>query len=117
MMMSETKRLWDVNHPYHCNDGNFFSNDCVDNHDSWRDFVAEQGDADKDMNLVFRWDWTATDKDEAHPRHVLQICWTAQRKGIYRTSFVRVEERDEPAIRAWLVERFTHLLKLWEPLS
>ena len=109
--MSETKRLWEADHPYYCNDGNFFDNGCTDNHDSWRDFVTEQGDADKDMNLVFRWDWKSVGRER------LQICWMTQRKGYYRTSFVYVERANEPEIRAWLADRFSHLLKLWEPLS
>jgi hypothetical protein len=49
--------LWEVNHPYYCNEGNYFANDCGDTYGMWSDFHSEYNNSDFDMNLVFRFDW------------------------------------------------------------
>lgn len=114
-------RLWEVDHPYYCNEGNYFKAGLINEYDTWREFVNEEGDADVDYNLVFRWDWRKFDPadytDEPFPDHdMLQICWMTQRKGYYRTTLVKVQEADEPEVRKWLLARYAHMLLLWAPL-
>lgn len=66
--MSRTVHLWDIDHPYYCNEGNYFARDadchCHCHYKSWPEFVAEQGNADLDMNLVFRFDWEPPKSDD-----------------------------------------------------
>ena len=125
-----TQRLWDIEHPYYCNEGNHFasSNDCHAHYGRWQDFVAEQGDGDLDMNLVFRWDWEAPRSDgrdtpivwqgdENYRDCELKLFYMGQRKGLYRWVTVDVCRSDEPAVREWLSIRFAHMLKLWEPFT
>lgn len=50
--------LWEVDHAYYCNEGNFYSNDTVAAFASWPEFVeAGETESDPDLNLLFRWDW------------------------------------------------------------
>lgn len=123
--------LWDVAHPYYCNEGNYFARggECSCHYQRWQDFVAEQGDDDLDMNLVFRFDWDAPRKygdpnepiawqgDENYRDSILKLFFIGQRKGLYRWVTIDVCRADEPAVREWLTERWQHMRTLWEPLS
>jgi hypothetical protein len=88
--------LWEINHPYYCNEGNYFASESVESeYDSWAGFFEEEGDSDFDMNLVFRWDWRKADPDEEHwgnKTDVLLIFWMGQRKGLYRYSTIEVTD-------------------------
>jgi hypothetical protein len=118
--------LWEVDHPYYCNEGNYYASESVcDEYKSWASFAETYKDADMDMNLVFRWDWREG-KDwglgpftgDVHYRNGrLLIFWMGQRKGLYRYSTVEVCRADEPSVRAFLLPRWEHLKTLWEPLS
>lgn len=130
--MSTQKHLWDVDHPYYCNEGNFFArpgSECHSHYQRWQDFVAEQGDGDMDLNLVFRFDWVPPYEDsdsekpikwvadENYRDSTLKLFYMGQRKGLYRWATVDVCRADEPSVRAWLMARWDHMRKLWEPLS
>lgn len=119
--------LWDVDHPYYCNEANYYSNECHARYVRWQDFIAEQGDMDLDLNLLFRWDWKAPRKDGEFEQPVewvgdenyrdcnLQFFFIEQRKGLFRCVEVNVCRADELAVRKWLQIRYEHLLKLWTP--
>lgn len=129
--MNKTIHLWDIDHPYYCNEGNYFARDadCHSHYKSWPEFVAEQGDADLDMNLVFRFDWEpprnyedpdepiAWQGDEYYRDSVLKLFYMGQRKGLFRWVTIEVCRADEQAVREWLQVRWDHMKKLWEPLS
>jgi len=118
--------LWEVDHSYYCNKGNYYARESVgDNYKSWSDFIAEYKDADFDMNLVFRFDWDEVDEDTGESNYngdnnyrngVLAIFWLGQRKGLYRYSEVEVCRADEPEVIKFLQPRFDHLKALWSPL-
>lgn len=120
-----TPRLWEVDHPYYCAEGNYYARP-VDGlpteYDSWADFIADWGNTDPDMNLVFRWDWQRADPQdyepygEEVPADTLQVFWVLQRKAILRSTECAVTEADEPAVRAWLAERATTIRAIWEPI-
>jgi len=113
--------IFDVEHEYHCNDCNYFSGDTHAKHDSLDAFLEEEGDADIDYNLVFRWDIVAAydiETDDYHPTNrELFVYFMGQRKGLFRVASCPVEREDEPRIRAYLLPRMRHLFKLWEPLT
>ncbi len=107
--------LWEIDHPYYCNEGNYFANindqpTCT--YESWADFYDEEGNSDFDMNLLFRWDWRKADPDKkawGNPTDVLLLYWMGQRKGLYRWTTVQICDADEPAVRAWLADRWAYL--------
>jgi hypothetical protein len=107
------KRLYDIEHSYYCNEQNFYKGGCEACFDSWADFVESEGDADKDYNLLFRWDWRVDDESKLHK---LQLFYMMQRKGAFRSCTVRVTVDDEPAVRAWLLPHWAHMQSLWAPL-
>lgn len=122
--MSETRvqaeRLWEADHPYYCNEGNFYSNDCHEDYDSWGSFVSQCGDSDPDMNLVIRWDWRDGEYEQPDPDHkgveYLYLYFVLQRKAILRSCKVAVLREEEPAIREWLTERRKTIDAIWEPV-
>lgn len=127
--MTERQRLWDVDHPYYCNEGNYFASGCGSHFSRWQDFLAAEGDADLDMNLVFRWDWVAPREDDEPDKPIqwhsdeyyrdctLKLFYMGQRKGLFRYTTIDVCRADEPAVRDWLEVRFVHMLRLWAPFA
>jgi hypothetical protein len=130
--MSTPTPLWEYDHPYYCADSNYLNNDCHQAYVSWQGFHDAEGDADPDMNLVFRWDWKPTEYLERETPDVLRayadrfgdrdhawlfhVYWMGQRKGLFRSTSVSVCKADEPAVREWLAARAAHLRRLWAPL-
>lgn len=117
--------LWETHHPYYCAEGNYYARPADGLHsayDSWADFHAEWGDADEDMNLVFRWDWQRSDPDdldegeEPEPDKLL-VFWVLQRKAILRSTECVVTEADEPDVRKWLTERAKTVAAIWAPID
>lgn len=112
--------LWEIDHPYYCSEGA----DTTD-YATFADFLKAEGDADHDMNLVFRWDWALRQDDDGNeldglpPGHGrLELQSMLQRKGYHRTINIKeVTAEDEPAVREYLLPRMAHLLKLWQPLA
>ncbi len=125
----DEKRLWEAEHPYYCNEGNFYAAGCIQAYSTWADFMAAEGKQDMDLNLVFRWDWrpeTDEDGDAVDGRsardpyyrgETLWLFYMGQRKGAYRSVSVEVCRADEPEVRAWLMTRWEHMRQLWAPLS
>ena len=122
------KHLWETDHPYYCSEGNFYHRGCWSEYRSWADFMAEEGDADPDLNLVFRWDWHGPMDDETweygppgdDPYYrdcKLKLFYMGQRKAASRSVTVDVCAADEEAVRAWLQPRWELMRKLWAPLS
>jgi hypothetical protein len=122
------KHLWEVDHPYYCNQGSYWApgnNQPMQRHRSFADFIAEEGDAELDYNLVFRWDWIEGagyelpeyNGDDNYRNALLLIFFMGQRKGLYRWAEVEVCRNDEPAVIEYLRPRLEHLLSLWEPLT
>jgi hypothetical protein len=125
---SASPRLWEIKHPYYCNESNYYARgdqQPVTEYKSWPEFAAAEGEADFDMNLVFRWDWregpdwdlAEFNGDPNYRNGKLLVFWMGQRKGLYRWTEIEVCRADEPAIREWLKPRLKHLLSLWAPLT
>ncbi len=107
------KHLWEVEHDYYCNEANYYSNECHEVYESWKEFIDAEGDNDMDLNLLFRWDWDVSESG----KHLLQMFWVGQRKGLFRCTEVQVKPEDEPKVIKFLKPRLEHLMKLWTPLN
>ncbi|MEL4181205.1 hypothetical protein [Roseateles sp. PN1] len=128
-----TKHLWEVDHPYYCAEGGYFHTQAhhktINEYKSWSDFLASMADADLDMNLLFRWDWSevnydiegeelpAFNGDVNYRNGRLSLFFMHQRNGFHSTGIVEVCRADEPAVIAYLQTRLNYLLKLWAPLE
>jgi hypothetical protein len=125
-LVMPTPHLWEVDHPYYCNEGNYYAGGCGDEYKSFCNFLSEYADADFDMNLVFRFDWVEQDSETGEPNFngddnyrngILKIFWMGQRKGLYHFSLVEVCRADEPAVIEFLRPRWEHLRQMWAPLA
>jgi hypothetical protein len=131
----EYRPLWTFDHPYYCSESNYFATGSQQpyvQYASWPEFLAEEGDADMDYNLVFRWDWKPIEfieddspaghaayhakYDDNYRAYTLQVFWMGQRKGLFRCTEVSVCRADEPSVREWLTVRGEYLRRVWEPL-
>lgn len=69
-----TMHLWEIDHPYYCNEGNYFKAGMHSHFETWADFaqpfsfgkgLEEIGnmlyDFDDDLNFLYRWDWLRPD--------------------------------------------------------
>jgi hypothetical protein len=119
--------LWEVDHPYYCNEGNYYASSADGlgpQFKTFATFLAEWGDANLDMNLVFRWDWTEGGDQAGEPFNgdvnyrngVLKVFIMGQRKGLYNWATVEVCRADEPAVRDYLLPRLQRLMDLWSPM-
>ena len=119
------KHLWETEHQYYCNDGNYYHAGCHATYETLPEFLQEEGDADLDYNLVFRWDWKegedhglgAYNGDDYYRHARLHVYIMNQRKGAFRSAEVKVCRADEPSILEYLSLRFNHLMSLWQPLG
>jgi hypothetical protein len=116
-----SKHLWEVDHPYYCEETNFYERGCAHQHKSWADFVTGFA-TDMDLNLVFRFDWkedeeTPFNGDLYYRNGRLTLFFMMQRKGAYCSHTIEVCRADEPTVLEWLQPRFEHMLKLWEPFT
>lgn len=120
-MTTPQPRLWEIDHPYYCAEGNYFKTGQHLTYSSWTEFHEEWGNLDDDLNAVFRWDWKRPDpadydEDEELPPETLNVYWVLQRKAILRSTECPVTEADEPAIREWLTRKARYVTAIWEPL-
>lgn len=119
--------LWEAKHSYYCNEGNYFASESVGSeYKSFADFLEEWSDADKDYNLLFRWDWIERDDETDEPTYngddnyrngKLKLFYMGQRKGKYVYSVVDVCRADEPAVIAFLKPHWDHMRGLWSPID
>lgn len=113
--------LWEIDHPYYCSSTNYFSNECTANFSTWAEFLAAFGDADLDMNFLFRFDWVEESppprEDIYYRNGELKIFWMGQRKGLFQCSLVNVCRADEPDVIEFLKPRWEHMQKTWEPFA
>lgn len=116
--------LWEVDHPYYMNEGNYYANGCHEEFDSFEDFLASWADADIDMNRVHRWDWREGDywgifTPEGDPdiRGELMVFFVLQRKARLMSCSVPVRRSDEPAVKEYLRPHFERELAIWSPFT
>lgn len=122
---SRSSKLWEVKHPYYCNEGNYYAKGNEQPHShykTWSSFLDEFGDSDMDYNFLIRWDWDEEEErkytgDDYYRNGALKVFWLGQRKGIFHWSTVEVCRADEPSVRQFLQKRWDYMRTMWEPLS
>ena len=117
------KRLWEIDHSYYCSEGNYYNNDCHTEYKSFADFLADYGDADMDMNMVFRWDWKESDPetgennfngDVNYRNGKLFLYVVGQRKALLTSKEIEVCRADEAEVIKYLKPRQEYMRALWE---
>lgn len=116
-----SKHLWEIKHPYHMTEGNYYQAGCHSRYNSWHEFNAVFGDSDLDYNWVVRWDWLEDEGEYSgddyyrHARFLIQMI--GQRKALLQSFAVSVCRADEPAILEFLKPRWEYMKTMWEPFS
>lgn len=103
-----------VDHPYYCTEGNYFQNGHHHRFKSWASFIEEWGNADEDMNLLYRWDILRNEEDDELR---LKCFYMHQRKARCSSVGVDITNADLPAIREWLGGKWERMRRIWAPLS
>lgn len=118
MTSTTTRHLWEVDHPHYCEPGNFFKNGQHTVFASWQEFVEETvfATGDRDLNLLFRWDWHKPGFHEWGGPEQLLLFFVLQRKSFNCSVEIAVTEADEPAVHAFLKECAQTLRATWEPI-
>lgn len=104
-----------VEHDYYCSDSSYFKLGFETNYKTFQDFYDDMGNADLDMNLVFRFDISKNEEDDTY---FMEIFIIHQRKGRFVPFFIEsVKESDFELIKSYLEPRFKHLKNLWKPFN
>jgi hypothetical protein len=111
-------RLWEIDHPYYCEEGNRFQTGQHTAFDSWTEFCEETlfVTADRDQNFLIRWDWRKPGFHEWDGEEYLLLFFVLQRKAWLLSVEMPVTEADEPAIRTFLTECAQTMSDTWAPL-
>ncbi len=122
-----TPHLWEIDHPYYCGEATWYrrSDGDVDHHrwESWADFKdTTLYDGDRDLNLLFRWDWKSWRRDpdpasRSDEPDQLLLFFVLQRKPILCSHYITVTDEDEPEVREWLKKCARTITELWRPLT
>ena len=114
--------LWEVNHPYYMNEGNYFQ---AGQHQTYKlldDFLADMGEADVDYNWLVRWDWIEPedrpeDRPDTYMDGTLMLQFIGQRKSKLWSCEVTVCHYDEPRVREYLSKYATYMVAMWAPFD
>jgi hypothetical protein len=123
-MTENIRHLWEYDHPYYCQEGNYFK---VGQHtlfESWEEFATTTSffSGDRDQNLLIRWDWNSwrrhpdPDLRSDSPDELL-LHFVLQRKALLCSAGIAVTDDDEPQVRQFLEECGKTIAAIWEPVT
>ena len=73
------------------------------------------GDADEDLNLIFRWDIILDEETKAYSAFIFII---KQRKGIFHPIYIKtLIETDIPKLESLLKKHWAKIQAIWKPIS
>lgn len=88
--------------------------DEIETFDSWIDFYFEWCDADKDYNLLYRFDLVKHENSRIY----LVLSFVQQRKQrVVQVTVHNIESSDMPGITDYLDDQRAYLYKLWKGLD
>jgi hypothetical protein len=115
------RHLWEIDHPYYGADGH------LNEFDSFAELRTAVNAMDKDMNLVYRWDWEDDSQphradlffgDEERIGQFLKVFTLMPRKSTVAEYRCPIRHDQEYEVIEWLSGPRVagHLRKLWEPI-
>lgn len=114
------KNLWEVDHPYYCNEGSYYDNSEHYDFKSWDDFISEWGQCDLDMNRIHRFDAHIQSEDyEEIPDGFFFVTFYRihQRKARTSSQTVCVPIEDQQKVIDYLKPYFELEQKIWAPFT
>ena len=120
-----TTRLWEVDHPYYCQEGTDVQGTRATTHTrflSWDDFKwnSYYVRGDSAQNFLVRWDWHKSGfrvggLDCRGPERLV-LFFVLQRRALLCSVEVPVTEADEPVVREFLARCAKTMRATWEPV-
>lgn len=124
MTTPTSPHLWEIDHPYYCQEGNHFKAGQHTLFASWAEFTEMTFfSGDRDMNLLIRWDWKSNrTPGEPLVRDIdgddeLLLFFVFQRKAWLCSVGITVTDEDEPQVRAFLEDCAWTTAAIWEPIN
>ena len=110
-----------ADHDYYCSDNSYYRLNFETNYKTFKDFYNEMGNADCDMNLVFRFDIKSRDENEIEgdtSKYFMEIFMVHQRKGRFVPFFIEnVYETDFELMKEYLQRKYAKIQQIWSPFS
>ena len=110
-----------ADHDYYCSDNSCYRLNFETNYKTFKDFYNEMGNADCDMNLVFRFDIKQKDTDitdSENPEYYMEIFMVHQRKGRFVPFYIEnVYEEDFELLKEYLEKKYLKIQQIWNPFS
>jgi len=122
-MINKLKTISDlaITHDYYCSDSSYYGLNFKTHYKTFESFYNEMGQADEDMNLVFRYDIkerSATELKEGLSKFYMEVFIVHQRKGRFVPFFIEnIEESDFELINEYLSKKYLKLMNIWKPYS
>jgi hypothetical protein len=109
------KHLWEIDHPYYCAEGNYFSNKCFTTYKSWNDYYVENKEWDIDLNLVWRWDASLQENKKFFD---LKLYLVLQRKALLRSEYIyNIPLELEKEVKEYLKPFWNRMKEIWEGIE
>lgn len=109
-----------VEHPYHCSESNYYSNDASHEYACMTDFLDDFEGSDVDMNLCFRWDIKARKNPhtgEPVGGYDAEVFLMLQRKGIFKPCTISSVSEDEAVrFKAYALKHLETIKAIWSPM-
>lgn len=114
------KHLWEVDHPYHMNEGNYFRRGDHVNYPSWDGFLSDWGHDKLDIqaNRIHRFDaYDTPDRDIERGYFEITFYRVIQRKGFCMSQSVYVPKAREQEVIDYLRPFYEQEKAIWAPFS
>lgn len=112
------QHLWEVDHPYYMQEGNYCDVGQHLEYDSFDDFVSEWGEGtDIDMNRVHRFDWMPDEDAKEAGTGTLYVYFVLQRKARLMSCECPVTAEDEPRVIGFLRPHYEREKQIWAPFG
>ena len=114
------KHLWEVEHPYYMNDGNYFRRGDHVDYRSWDGFLSDWGydSLDIELNRIHRFDASdAPDCDIEKGYFEITFYRVIQRKGFCMSQSVYVPKSREQEVIDYLLPYYAQEKAIWAPFS
>ncbi len=133
--------LWEHDHPYYCEENGYYYNShqvsgwgAPLEFKTFTEFLEDFGEADPDMNFLFRWDWkrlTPTEHESEYGEKIedqssnsqgnqseLKLFFMMQRKGCKKViTITHMEDSDNASVHEYLCKRWERMVAVWAGVS
>lgn len=108
MTWERIKNLWEYEHPYYMQEGNYYESNFHQCYETWDDFIKDRGNDDIDMNRIHRWDFNINLEGSK-----VFFFYIKQRKAIVHSVEIKIKLYEQDLIKEFLKPHAELNNKLW----